>query len=222
MTFSWILFLYLQLKPALPNTFLNEMNISFVYIPVDNHASASLKKGVWVSKYEVTQQVWENVMGFNPSLQKGASHPVENVSWNEIQTFLAKLNQLDSAKQYRLPYSWEWQLFSDIEETPLLDYVRRHEWTRLNSGKRHHPVGSLPPNRYGICDTLGNVMEWCQETYSSCAKERSLKIADKAAGWKVYTGGHFHGDPNLCQSRLGFDADYKSIFLGFRLVCEEK
>jgi len=222
MTFSCIFLFYIQLHPKIPETFLNEQNISFVYIPITNSASDSGSKGFWVSKYEITQQLWEEVMGTNPSLQKGGAHPVENISWNEIQTFLLKLNQINPSKQYRLPFSWEWQLFSDIEETPLLDYVRCHEWTRLNSGKKHHPVGSLPPNKFGIYDTLGNVMEWCFDSYSSCAKEDFLNIDHKVTDWKVYTGGHFHGDPNLCQSQFGFDPDYKSLFLGFRLVCEEK
>ncbi|MGM9510345.1 formylglycine-generating enzyme family protein [Larkinella sp. GY13] len=127
----------------------------------------------YLSKYEVTQQLWQKVMGDNPSTNKDCPEcPVETVSWNQVQEFIKKLNEM-TGKTYRLPTEAEWEYVrkggqksngttyggsNNIEET---------SWTKPNSGGTTHPVGKKAPNELGIYDIVGNVMEWVQDGYDA-------------------------------------------------------
>ena len=130
-----------------------------------------------IGKFEVTQGEWEKVMGNNPSyFKKGSRYPVEQVSWNDTQDFLRKMNA-KSGKQYRLPTEAEWEYaarsggklekyagFSDIPDLDL------YAWYDKNAGSSTHPVGEKKPNGLGLYDMTGNVFEWVQDwkgTYSS-------------------------------------------------------
>jgi formylglycine-generating enzyme required for sulfatase activity len=124
-----------------------------------------------IGKYEVTQEQWEAIMGYNYSRFKDCKNcPVENVSWDEAQKFILKLNDA-TGKKYRLPTEAEWEyaarggnkskgyLFSGSN---TLDDVA---WYEENNGKKTHPVGTKTPNELGIHDMSGNVWEWCSDWY---------------------------------------------------------
>ena len=124
-----------------------------------------ITEGFWLAKYEVTQEEWTAVMGSNPSDFSGCARcPVENVSWEDIQQFSAHLNAVAGANHYRLPTEAEWEYAARAGTTADrygdLDEVA---WWSGNSGRRTHPVGLKPANRFGLHDMLGNVTEWVQD-----------------------------------------------------------
>lgn len=131
-----------------------------------------------ICKYEVTQELWQAVMGQNPSEFKGAKRPVENVSWFSCQHFIEKLNQL-TGKQYRLPTEAEWEYAArggnqaSLNADNELGYyyyagsynIDEVAWYEDNSDKQTHDVGLKKPNELGLYDMTGNVWEWCQDWY---------------------------------------------------------
>lgn len=136
-----------------------------VYVEVDSGS-------FYICKYEVTQRLWSEVMGENPSEMQGDDLPVEQVSWDDCQAFLNKLNEL-TGQNYRLPTEKEWEYAckggkhsngyaysgsNDIDEVA---------WYDGNSEERTHPVGQKMPNELGLYDMSGNVWEWCQDMHES-------------------------------------------------------
>ena len=124
----------------------------------------------YIGKYEVTQKQWVEIMGSNPSNFKGDNLPVENVSWDDIQEFIRKLNAR-TGKNYRLPTEAEWKFAArggnssrgyKYSGSDNLDAVA---WYYGNSGNKTHAVGTKSPNELGIYDMTGNVSEWCQDWY---------------------------------------------------------
>jgi formylglycine-generating enzyme required for sulfatase activity len=133
----------------------------------------TITKPFYLGKYEVTQEQWEAVMGNNPSKFKGPKNPVEQVSRNECQAFLGKLNAKAGAQtgKFVLPTEAQWEYacraggttkycFGD-DEARLGDYA----WYGANSLGRTHAVGEKKPNTFGLYDMHGNVWEWCADWY---------------------------------------------------------
>ncbi len=135
-----------------------------------------------IAKYEVTQGLWERVMGNNPSVFKtcGENCPVDNVTWEDAQKFITKFNKLTGNK-YRLPTEVEWeyacrgagskQKFCGGDNPNIL------AWYSGNSAGKTHPVGQKQPNGLGIFDMSGNVWEWVSDWY-----DRSSTFADNISG----------------------------------------
>ena len=133
----------------------------------------------YLGKYEVTQGQWQAVMGNNPAYFKnGDNYPVENISWNNAQEFIQKLNQ-KAGKRYRLPTEAEWEYAArsggsgekwagTSNEAELGDYA----WYYANSGNKTHSVGEKRPNGLGLYDMSGNVWEWCQDIYNAHAYQQ--------------------------------------------------
>lgn len=125
----------------------------------------------YIGRYLVTQAEWTAVMGKNPSLFIGDGRPVDSVSWNDAQEFIATLNEL-TGKGFRLPTEAEWEYAArsggirerwagTSDEKQLGDYA----WYRENSGERTHLVGRKKPNGAGLYDMSGNLWQWCQDWY---------------------------------------------------------
>lgn len=124
----------------------------------------------YLGRYEVTQQLWTAVMGYNPSNFKGENLPVEQVSYFEVQEFIKKLNDI-TGMNFRLPTEAEWEYAArggrKSQGTPYAgsNNPQAVGWGKANSGSETHPVGSLSPNELNIYDLNGNVWEWCNDWY---------------------------------------------------------
>ena len=123
----------------------------------------------YLSKYEITQQVWNIVMGYNESIHTGCNNcPVENVSWYDIQKFINKLSKL-TGKRYRLPTEAEWEfaasggIYSKHYKYAGSNDPDSVAWYYGNSRSMTHVIGQKKPNELGFYDMSGNVEEWCND-----------------------------------------------------------
>lgn len=159
-----------------------------------------------IMETQVTQGDWTEIMGSNPSYFKGDLNlPVEQVSWNDTQNFIQKLNASQKDYVYRLPKGKEWEFACGKDPEILGD----HAWYYENSNNKTHPVKQKKPNEFGLYDMLGNVWEWCEDLY------------DKNSGsFRVIRGGGWNGSAHGCQSaiRSYWGPDFRYSDVGFRLV----
>ena len=188
-------------------------------------------KAFAIGKTPVTQAQWIAVMGKNPSNFKSAetaNHPVENISWNDTQEYIQKLNSL-TGQTYRLPSDSEWEYacrsgstgkwcFGD-DAALLPDYA----WFYLNSDDSTRAVGQKKPNAFGLYDMHGNVWEFCQDVWSDTYEDApSDGSANKKrdTGRRVSRGGSWNYFANYARSafRDGDYTTYRSNNLGFRLA----
>jgi len=186
-----------------------------------------ISKSFQLGKYEITQGQWKAVMGSNPSYFKGDDNlPVEQVSWDDAQAFMAKLNALNDGYRYRLPTEAEWEYAcragttGDYGGTGNLDEMG---WYNNNSGSKTHVVGTKKANTWGLYDMHGNVWEWVQDWYSSDYYSSS-PLTDppgptsgsgrvgRGGGWGVGAGGCRSAVRNAGWPGGTYD------FLGFRLL----
>lgn len=180
-----------------------------------------------IGKYEVTQELWEAVMGNNPSIFKGSDLPVENISWNDIQLFIKKLNKL-SGKHYRLPTEAEWEFAArGGNKSKGYVYIGGNEidntaWHCGNSDKCSHAVGSSGANELGIFDMAGNVSEWTQDWYGhySDKPQKNPKGAKSSDIGKIFRGGNYANLLNYNKPACRFvsNPNFKSPTIGFRLA----
>mgnify|MGYP001229267770 CR=1 FL=1 len=182
----------------------------------------TLTKGYWMQTTEVTQSQWVAVMGGNPSEFQGDSRPVENVSWDDVQRFIHKLNAQDPGKHYRLPTEAEWEYACRAgttgERYGELDDIA---WHRGNSNEQTHPVGRKQPNAWGLYDMIGNVWEWCADFYDDYPSGAVTDPAGPSSGSeRMFRGGCFENNANSCRStfRNAEGPGFRSIYRGFRLV----
>lgn len=175
---------------------------------------------------EVTQGQWAKVMGNNPSHFRGDDNlPVEQVSWNDAQTFVTKLSALNDGYRYRLPTEAEWEYAARGRTTERyygdLDEVA---WYDFNSCNETHPVGQKQPNRLGLYDMLGNVSEWCSDLYGDYNGSSSADPRGPSSGEKrVLRGGSwfFETGAERVSCRFAVFPNGKGHAVGLR-VCREK
>ena len=175
---------------------------------------------------EVTQALWQAVMGSNPSRFNGDQNPVEQVSWNDCQKFLKKLNTL-TGKTFRLPTEAEWEYAarggSKSRKTKYSggSDIGSVAWYTDNSGSKTHPVKGKAPNELGIYDMSGNVYEWCSDWYSeySSSSQTNPKGASSGSN-RVRRGGSWYFNSRYCRStnRDSNAPVNRNIYLGFRLA----
>ena len=182
----------------------------------------------YIGETEVTQELWEAVMGSNLSKFKGPKLPVEKVSWNDCQEFIGKLNA-QTGKTFRLPTEAEWEYAArGGKKSKGYTYsgsnaIGNVAWYSDNSGKTTHEVGTKQANELGIYDMTGNVWEWCQDWYGETYYENSSTTAPQgpASGTdRVLRGGSWFISARY--SRVAYrgysEPGIMDITIGLRLV----
>jgi formylglycine-generating enzyme required for sulfatase activity len=181
--------------------------------------------GFWMGKYEVTQGRWVKVMGSNPSYSKKEDdYPVEQVSWEDTQKFISRLNELNRGIgiTLRLPTEAEWEYACRAGTTgDRYGNIDGVAWYSENSGSSTHPVGTKQRNAWGLYDMLGNVWEWCQNWYGTYGKGYSKNPAGPSSGsYRVYRGGSWSGGAQFVRAacRISGAPSGRRGNLGFRLA----
>lgn len=185
---------------------------------------ANVSNDYYIGKFEVTQALWQAVMGSNPAKNKGDNLPVEKVTWTECQDFMKKLNEL-TGKNFRLPTALEW-VYAARGGSKSSGYkysgsnkLSEVAWFDSNSKDKTHPVGTKMPNELGLYDMSGNVWEWCQDLGKSTKKSsKSLHGASR-----ILCGGSWSDNAKYCTS-LYLDEKpegFYSIYTGMRLALSE-
>ena len=191
----------------------------------------SISKPFYLGTYPVTQHEWKAVMGMDPSGFEGNDLPIQRVSWNDVQEFVTKLNEMEGTNKYRLPSEAEWeyacragtssQYSFDDDVSTLGEYV----WYGDNSDTKPHSVGRKKPNPWGLYDMHGNVWEWVQDKWHgnyNGAPDDGSAWEDEDGSHRVYRGGCWYFSAMDCRSasRNHFVPDDAYHSLGFRLLRE--
>jgi len=189
----------------------------------------AISRPFYLQTTEVTQGQWQTVMGNNPShFKNGDDYPVEQVSWNDVQAFLKKLNAMDPGKNYRLPTEAEWEYACRAGTTgERYGNLSDIAWYGGNSGNQTHPVGKKQPNAWGLYDMLGNVWEWCadwhDEGYYASSPSTDPRGPSSGSGRVVRGGSWFvnDNDTRIADRDRGFTVyGYFSYGLGFRCATD--
>ena len=179
-----------------------------------------------IGKYEVTQDLWEAVMGSNPSRFKGPRRPVEQVSWYDCQDFIRKLNDLTGAS-FRLPTEAEWEFAArggnssrgyKYSGSDGLDDVAWYG--DINEKSKTHIVGTKSPNELGLYDMSGNVYEWCNDWYGNYSSSSQSNPQGPSSGTlRVYRGGSRGNNSGDCRVSYRYyrAPGHRSKNIGLRL-----
>ena len=182
-----------------------------------------------IGETEVTQALWQAVMGSNPSkFKNGLDLPVENVSWDDCKEFLNKLNSL-TGKSFRLPTEAEWEYAarggnkSEKYKYSGGNKIKDVAWYEGNSKNKTHPVKLKFPNELGLYDMSGNVFEWCEDWHDSDYYKSSPKsnpTGPSSGSLRVYRGGSWFYRSWCCRvsNRSSFTPDRGYYSLGLRLA----
>lgn len=223
-------------------------------LPNDNDASDNEKpshqvtlNSYYIGETEVTQDLWQTVMGNVPSYFRGNKQPVEQVSWNDCQEFIRKLNSL-TGKNFRLPTEAEWE-FAARGGNKSCGYkysgsnnIGNVAWYNDNSNwkcnksfislykimpkhncdkQASHPVKQKHSNELGIYDMSGNVWEWCQDRYGYYSSSSQDNPTGPSEGLgRIIRGGSWISNAKFCRSsfRLYLSPNSSGYYLGFRLA----
>ena len=182
-----------------------------------------------IGQTEVTQELWQAVMGSNPSYSQGnLQHPVEQVSWEDCQTFVAELNEL-TGKTFRLPTEAEWEYAARGGNKSLgYKYAGSNDlnevawyWDGTSTTSTIQPVATKAPNELGIYDMSGNVYEWCQDSWGSYTGGAQTNPTGPTSGsLRVDRGGSYGHDGVRCRvsHRNYYHQTLKDGHLGLRLA----
>ncbi len=210
-------------------------SIEFCYIPAGifrmgrfgNFHRVTVNKSFYLGKYPVTQELWKAVTGNNPSDFKGEKFPVEQVSWEDCQEFIKRLNEQTGQNKYRLPTEAEWEYACRAGSNTHYSFgderkkLNEYGWFYGNSGGKSHPVGQKLPNSWGLHDMHGGVWEWCEDWYATYPRWKAIDPAGPSSGTdRVLRGGSWFDGPKRCRSsfRSYFSPDFRCNFFGFRLA----
>ncbi len=198
----------------------------------------TIAEGFWLFDTACTQALWRAVMDDNPSYFKDPARPVEQVSWDDVQKFLARINALVSGLDLALPTEAQWEYacragtttpfsFGETITPERVNYDGDYPYVGGKKGVNRQetvPVGSLPANPWGLYEMHGNIWEWCadhwHDTYEGAPTDGSAWIdagADAGAG-RVLRGGSWSNYARLVRSacRDAFDPGIRINFCGFR------
>ena len=186
----------------------------------------TLTNDYYMGKYEVTQALWQVVMGKNPSYFKGDNLPVNYVRWKDCQRFISKLNSM-TGRKFRLPTEAEWEYAArGGKKSRGYQYsgssnISDVAWYDGNSGDKTHPVGTKQANELGIYDMTGNVWEWCSDWYSSYSSSSQTNPTGSDSGSaRVSRGGGWNCNASYCRLsvRFYYTPDFRLDILGLRLA----
>jgi len=226
-----------EAKRRAPGPETNKMGMQLVYVPPgdfmmggmdgENERPAhpvKITEGFYMGRYEVTQSQWFDITGRNPSYFKNQKQsddrPVEQVSWDDVQSFLKILNQRQDGFSYRLPTEAEWEYACrarkmDDHGTELMF------WGGGSSDNQTHPVGTRQPNAFGLYDMLGNVWEWCQDVYHAdydgAPNDGSEWLSKSDHNTRVLRGGSWASHISS-HERKESPPDKSTHDIGFRVV----
>jgi formylglycine-generating enzyme required for sulfatase activity len=230
----------------------NSLGMEFVYIPSgtfmmgtppkmavrdtdERYHKVTLTKDFFMQTTEVTRKQWAALMGKTQTLfpktpffeQCGDDCPIENISWNDVQEFVRRLNEQENTDKYRLPTEAEWEYACRAGSGAYFCFgydfgeLGAYAWYKKNSKRQVHKVGRKKPNAWGLYDMHGNVWEWCSDLkgrYSAAPaidptgpKEGSRHVC-RGGSWRNFDGG-------VRSAYRDYIADDRGDnFLGFRLV----
>ena len=180
----------------------------------------------YIGETEVTQELWEAVMGSNPSYFVGPKLPVDKVSWDDCQAFIGKLNA-QTGKTFRLPTEAEWEYAArGGKKSKGYTYsgsntIAEVAWYGKNSNNETHDVALKAPNELGIYDMSGNVGEWCQDRFGNYGKEDEINpIGSNTGSNRVLRGGSYGDKEEICTvtARIGIAPSSNFRNVGFRLA----
>lgn len=172
-----------------------------------------------IGETEIPQSIWEAVMGNNPSRHVGPNYPVEQISWNDCQQFIARLNEL-SGQAFRLPTEAEWEYAARGKEESITD-LANYAWYEVNSGHTTHAVGMKYPNGWGLKDVFGNVWEWCNDRHAVYSKSDAVNpVGPESGDMNVFRGGGCGSEAKTCTPtfRGACMPEEKADALGIRLA----
>lgn len=199
--------------------------------PYEESVRVTLSNGFWMGKTEVTQAHWQAVMGSNPSGFVGVNCPVENVSWDDVQEFIKKVNGSGVAPaslKVTLPTEaqWEYACMSGQDVPHLGVTIDEIAWYGVNSGDKTHPVGTKKPNAWGLHDMLGNVWEWCDDTWDDKLQGGVDPVGNSNSdrSRRLRRGGSWGSGTDKCRAacREYYPYYYTEDYLGFRIALVER
>ena len=232
-----------------PKTYTNSIGMEFVLIPAGEFEMGSpsneedrnsdegpvhrvtISNDFYMGKYEVTQKQWVEVMGSNPSNFKGDNLPVENVSWDDVQEFVKKLNAKEGTDKYRLPSEAEWEYACRAGTTTKYCFgdseSKLGEYAWYDCCRSTLPVGRKKPNQWGLYDMHGNVCELVQDkwhdSYEGAPVDGSV-WEDGIASYSIGRGGsslNYNIGMSCRSADRGIrDSGGRYRDLGFRLLQE--
>jgi formylglycine-generating enzyme len=184
--------------------------------------AVTIKNTFYIGKFEVTQAQWKKVMGSNPSVFQGDKvsgdaddHPVENVTWEDAQQFLDKLNQMEKGRTYRLPTEFEWEYAARAGANEDISWSQIRQTAQLGT-RTTNKVGQKKPSAWGLYDMLGNVWEWVHDFYNE--KLFADSIPAKIGNVHVLKGASFTGDVKNATYMTHAAGPGNGWDVGFRVV----
>ncbi len=188
--------------------------------------TVTINKPFFMAQFEVTQAQWKKVMGSNPSVFQGDKisdnaddYPVDNVTWENIQQFLDKLNRMEKGRVYRLPTEFEWEYAARAGETGDIPWSQIRKAAQIGT-RTTNKIGQKQPNAWGLYDMLGNVWEWVQDYYNE--KIFADSIPAKTGKVHVLKGASFVGDVKNATYMTHAAGPGNGWDIGFRIVMEVK
>jgi formylglycine-generating enzyme required for sulfatase activity len=183
----------------------------------------------YIGQTEVTQALWQTVMGTNPSYFKGDNKPVDNVSWNDCQIFIERLNMM-TGKNFRLPTEAEWEFaarggnLSRGYKYSGSNYIDDIAWFDANSLGTTHDVAIKMPNEIGLFDMSGNVWEWCEDKYNKYSGQTESNPTGPNSGfYRVVRGGSWNINARNCRASCrSISTPSNRCNKGLRLVLSNK
>ena len=189
---------------------------------IRNGFTATIPRSFFIMKYEVTQEQWVRMMNNNPSVFQSSrvngyagNHPVDNVTWQQVQEFIAKLNAADSTVTYRLPTEIEWEYSARAGSTTDIPWPEIAASAQLGS-RTTNAAGGKKPNAWGLYDMLGNVWEWVSDFYND--KIFADPVPPATGSQHVLKGASFTGDVKNATYMTHAAGPANGWDVGFRLV----